>query len=115
MPRQRSTYSVSSLSPRVRTASTARAALPPDLDRGFYRSPAWRSLVADLIRQRGRRCQCGCDYVGGVIIGDHVVEISDGGARLDPGNVMLLSPACHNRKTALARLARARGAASGNR
>ena len=32
--------------------------------------------------------------------GDHVIELKDGGAALDPRNIMLLCHSCHQRKTA---------------
>lgn len=36
----------------------------------------------------------------GRIYGDHVVELADGGAPLDPSNIMLCCAVCHGRKTA---------------
>jgi len=35
--------------------------------------------------------------------------VKDGGARLDPSNIMLRCAACHNRKTHREKAARARG------
>lgn len=85
------------LPPRVRVAP--KAADP------FYLSAEWRSLVARLKRRRGGRCErCGSDHR---LIGDHVVELRDGGAALDEGNIMILCQSCHNAKTARARAARA--------
>jgi 5-methylcytosine-specific restriction endonuclease McrA len=73
----------------------------------FYVSPEWRSLVAKIKNERGDRCQdCGSTHR---VAGDHVIEIKDGGAKLDPGNVRLRCAACHNRKTIEARKARQRG------
>jgi 5-methylcytosine-specific restriction enzyme A len=76
----------------------------------FYLSREWRALLADVIAARGRFCErCGA---GGRIIGDHIVELKDGGAALDPANVELLcARRCHPAKTARARAARAAGAA----
>ena len=34
------------------------------------------------------------------ILGDHIVELKDGGAPLDAANVQLLCMACHQQKTA---------------
>jgi 5-methylcytosine-specific restriction enzyme A len=79
----------------------------------FYLSREWRSLVAALITQRGRRCQK-CGRTGNAdgsrlrLFGDHVVELADGGAELDPRNVELLCGSCHTRKTAAARTERMR-------
>lgn len=79
----------------------------PKKAEGFYTSPEWRGLVADVKRARGSFCQrCGSRHR---VIADHIVERKDGGADLDESNVELLCAACHNRKTAAARAARARG------
>jgi hypothetical protein len=63
----------------------------------FYKSPEWKALVAAVIKARGRRCEdCGA---GGRVYADHVVELKDGGARLDPHNICLRCATCHGRKT----------------
>ena len=77
----------------------------------FYLSPEWRALMASIIRQRGRICEDpdhdpASPRSGIRLFGDHVIEIKDGGARLDPRNVMLRCGTCHSRKTAKARAAR---------
>lgn len=77
---------------------------PPKLADEFYRSPEWRRLVREIKAERGAWCQrCGS---GHRIIGDHINELKDGGARLDRTNVELLCQSCHNKKTAAARAAR---------
>jgi 5-methylcytosine-specific restriction enzyme A len=43
------------------------------------------------------------------IFGDHIIELKDGGAPLDPSNIMLLCPTCHARKTAKAAQERLQG------
>ncbi|MBL4757496.1 MAG: HNH endonuclease, partial [Rhizobiales bacterium] len=58
--------------------------------------------------ERGNRCEK-CPQAGGRIIGDHIIEIKDGGAPLDRSNVMLLCIPCHNKKTAKAKKNRALG------
>lgn len=69
----------------------------------FYLSPEWREFRDRLIKQRGRRCEDPeCETPRGPwkqIYGDHIVEIADGGAKLDPRNVLLRCPVCHGRKT----------------
>jgi 5-methylcytosine-specific restriction protein A len=40
------------------------------------------------------------------VIADHVIEIRDGGAKLEKQNIMLLCPPCHGKKTAAAKRAR---------
>lgn len=91
---------IGALPPRLRP--------PPKVADSFYLSPEWRALVAKLKRERGAWCErCGSKHR---LIGDHVRELRDGGAPLDPGNVELLCQPCHNRKTAEARARRARRA-----
>ena len=106
------------LSPRLARIDTSIARPQPKAADPFYLSPAWRSLVADLIRSRGRRCEeCGktteADGTPVRLIGDHNVERRDGGVDLDPDNVRLLCSRaggngrgqgnCHAAKTAQAR------------
>jgi 5-methylcytosine-specific restriction endonuclease McrA len=70
----------------------------------FYVGPDWKALMRQIIKQRGRCCQDprhdGAYPRQGVrLLGDHIVELRDGGARLDPRNVMLRCYRCHGRKT----------------
>jgi 5-methylcytosine-specific restriction endonuclease McrA len=37
------------------------------------------------------------------VYGDHIIELQDGGALLDPSNVALRCAPCHGRKTVLER------------
>lgn len=71
----------------------------------FYLGSEWRSLVSHLLAQRGRRCEA-CGRTGCRIFGDHIHELKDGGAPLDPGNVRLLCGSCHSTKTARVRAIR---------
>jgi 5-methylcytosine-specific restriction endonuclease McrA len=93
---------------RLRTLPPRLSTLPPRLKpppktaAPFYLSPAWRSLVARLIFERGPRCQQ-CGRTGCRLFGDHVRELKDQGEPLDPGNVRLLCGSCHSTKTAKAR------------
>lgn len=70
----------------------------PKVAQPFYQTAEWKQLVAGLIKQRGRRCE-ECGAAGCRIYADHVVEIKDGGARLDGRNVKLLCATCHGQKT----------------
>jgi 5-methylcytosine-specific restriction endonuclease McrA len=72
---------------------------------GFYGSAAWKALRNAVIRERGRNCQQ-CPRSGCRVYCDHRIELSDGGAPLDPANVVVLCASCHTRKTAAARMAR---------
>ena len=65
----------------------------------------WDQFVLTLIRERGRVCES--EHHSGertltilqVVYGDHVVELRDGGPKLDPENVRLSCAKCHGRKT----------------
>lgn len=75
----------------------------------FYLSADWRALVARLKRERGLRCEHPGhegERRGDRLVGDHIKERRDGGADLDPANVMLVCMICHARKTASAARAR---------
>jgi 5-methylcytosine-specific restriction enzyme A len=74
----------------------------------FYLSPEWKALMRDIIKQRGRRCEDeqhdpSKPREGMRVYGDHVIEIKDGGALLDPNNILCRCGPCHGRKTAAAR------------
>ena len=72
----------------------------------FYVSKEWRALMSTILKQRGRVCER-CGRSGCRIFGDHIVELKDGGAKLDPKNVQLLCGSCHTAKTARAKAQRA--------
>lgn len=85
---------------RVRPAAKQAAAV--------YQTTEHRQWRAEVIRRAGGMCQS-CGRADGRLFADHVQELRDGGAPLDPGNGRALCGACHTRKTAAARAARARG------
>lgn len=92
--------------PRV-GGMAARVAAPAKTADSFYLSGEWRTLISDIKAARGAWCEdCGA---GGRLFGDHIQEIRDGGALLDPKNIKLRCGGCHARKTAKAKAARARG------
>jgi 5-methylcytosine-specific restriction enzyme A len=78
----------------------------------FYRTSEWRALVAEIILERGARCadpSCRFPNRAGIrLIGDHIIELADGGASLDKANVMLRCGSCHTRKTNIERAKRMR-------
>lgn len=81
---------------------------PPDKKADpFYLSPAWREFMSLVIAKRGMRCEDpACETPRGPwprIVGDHIVEIRDGGAKLDEKNILLRCAPCHARKTARAK------------
>lgn len=57
---------------------------------------AWRKAV---LTRAGFHCE-GEGPHSGPLHADHIVEVKDGGAKLDPSNGRCLCQACHNRKTA---------------
>lgn len=95
------------LPPRLPAAPRTRA---PFLDsaggknRDHYQSDehrAWRYAV--LRRDRFRCVKCGDHGPGVRLIADHIVEIEDGGPKLDVSNGQTLCASCSNQKTAHAR------------
>lgn len=77
----------------------------------FYLSAEWKELMRQIIAQRGRRCEDPSHDPsrprdGIRIFGDHIRELADGGAPLDPRNILLRCGSCHTKKTAATRAAR---------
>lgn len=98
---------LTNIKPRVRMLADRVKPAPKKTD-PLYLSKPWKALVAYLRRVRGDQCQVeGCEGAGR--IGDHIVEIRDGGAPLDPSNVQLMCFKHHQQKTARERQRRARG------
>jgi len=76
-----------------------------------YQTPEHRAWRAEVIRRSGGQCQdpaCKASDRGrgGRLFADHVRELRDGGAPLDPANGVALCGACHTRKTNAARARR---------
>ena len=86
-----------------------RVAPPVKLADPFYLTREWRALASAIKRQRRYTCEaCGLDgrKQPWRMHADHIIEIRDGGAPMDPLNVQVLCHACHNAKTAKAKAAR---------
>lgn len=102
------------LGPNVRPHDMRSAKPLPKVADPFYLSSAWRELVERLKVERfgsveNVRCEdpvCRAPWRRGRVAGDHIVELKDGGAPLDPRNVMFRCPSCHTRKTNAARASR---------
>lgn len=95
-------------------ARNPRISVRPKEAKPFYLSPEWKALMRQIIKVRGRRCEDPEHDISKPrhdvrLYGDHIVELEDGGAKLDPSNVLLRCGPCHGRKTAETRAARARG------
>jgi 5-methylcytosine-specific restriction enzyme A len=103
---------LSMLGNRTALFDTRSAKPAPKRADPFYLSAEWRALVADIIRERGARCEDSCCHYPGRtgvrVFGDHIVELKDGGAPLDKTNVMLRCGSCHTRKTNAERARRMR-------
>lgn len=92
---------------------STRSKLQPSVKKAlpFYQSVPWKTLMAEIIRRRGRTCEDpthdpSTPRTGTRIYGDHIVELRDGGAPLDERNILLRCARCHGRKTSEARTAR---------
>ncbi len=85
---------------RLQHPDTTRSSKRAD---SFYLSPEWRAFRDELVKERGWRCEDPkCETPRGPwkqIYGHHVIEIADGGAKLDRRNVLLCCGACHARLT----------------
>lgn len=99
------------LRPNLAIADTRIARPPAKTADPHYQTPEHRAWRAEVIRRAGGRCQePGCGRREPRMFADHVVELRDGGAALDPANGQCLCGSCHTRKTIAARTARmARG------
>jgi 5-methylcytosine-specific restriction protein A len=106
--------------PRLRTLRPSLSVLdvrtalpPPKVVDPFYLSPAWRSLIAEIISERGPLCEDPMckrpSRFASRVYGDHIHELQDGGAPLDKSNILLRCGSCHTRKTLAVRAERQRG------
>lgn len=64
----------------------------------IYSNPKWLGLMARIRKQRGNAC-AHCQTTNARTVGDHIIEINDGGAAFDAANVQLLCWPCHTKKT----------------
>jgi len=97
--------------PRLGVIETRRIKPGPNRAAPFYVSSEWRELMRQIILERGERCEDPAHDPAqpgdAWLFGDHIRELSDGGAPLDRSNIMLRCAACHGRKTAAERKRRA--------
>ena len=95
------------IKPRISTLDTRAAREPPKEADRHYLSPEHKEWRARVVARAGGRCEAeGCGRREPRMFADHIVEISDGGARLDLANGQCLCGRCHSLKTAEARTAR---------
>jgi hypothetical protein len=107
------------LGAKLKPSAQSKVRLPAKKAEGFYTSAEWRSLIDAIMRRRGKRCE-DADHdparprTGIRVFGDHIIERKDGGAPLDPANVMLRCGSCHTRKAAEVRPVRYHGRGGGS-
>ena len=85
--------------PMLRTANLSSARVPPKTVASWYLTPEHRAWSKVVIERAGHQCQ-DCGRSGTRLFADHIVELSDGGARLDPANGAARCGSCHGSKTA---------------
>lgn len=82
--------------PKDRRTAIPKAKVAED----FYGSAAWKEIREKLRKERGGRCETpGCRNNGRAIL-HHIVERKDGGAPLDPRNLIFQCDPCHGAVTA---------------
>ena len=93
------------LAPRLATLDSRTSQPPPKRADAFYLTPEWRKLVAEVVRERGRRCEL-CGRSDGRMFVDHIRELQDGGAPFAKANLQILDGKCHTLKTVAERAKR---------
>jgi hypothetical protein len=91
--------------PRLQPAKQARLAIPEKKADPFYSTPEFREWRDLVITRAGNACEK-CGRRGVRLFADHIKEIRDGGARLDPVNGQSLCGSCHTLKTGAERARR---------
>lgn len=86
-----------------------QVARPPKTADQFYNSTAWRALTERRKLDADYRAAVARGKPGERVYLDHVIEIRDGGALLDPANTQWLTHGEHQAKTGKARKARVHG------
>ena len=87
--------------PAVRVARGGAVRVPEKKADPFYLTPEYRAWREAVIARAGGVCQAeGCGRRERRMFADHIVEIRDGGARLDLANGQCLCGSCHTAKTA---------------
>ena len=63
--------------------------------REFYHSPEWRAMSHHIRERDGHRCTACKPRTVGARLVHHVKPLSEGGAALDPANLVSLCAECH--------------------
>lgn len=96
---------LTTLKPRVAVLDTRRTQPAPKVASSFYLTPEWRAARELSIALHNWMC-AKCSRSGCRLFVDHKVELQDGGAPYEQGNLEPLCGACHSIKTAKARAQR---------
>ena len=89
----------------IKAASLAAASFLERTPLAHYQTPEHRAWRMHVLKRAGFKCEnCGIAYR--TLYADHIHEIKDGGALLDPANGQCLCHNCHCAKTIRARNAR---------
>src|SRR4051812_6468243 len=76
-----------------------------------YADAAWRAIRLMVLARDGHRCQIrGAKCKGRATHVDHIINVDDGGARLDPSNLRAACASCNIAKRNTEVAARARSA-----
>ena len=80
-----------------------------------YDDPRWKKMRKLVLERDGYRCQLQCSpkCKGDATEVDHIVSVSDGGAWLDPANLVAACKSCNISKRNSEVAARARGVRAG--
>jgi 5-methylcytosine-specific restriction endonuclease McrA len=103
-PKHRATYAPSAAPKQQRHADYDRTR-GSAAERGY--DATWQAFRGEVLKERGHRCEK-CGATEGRLYLDHIVELRDGGARLDRRNVQVLDARCHTLKTAAEKRRRGR-------
>lgn len=94
------------LAPKVQNISTSAIKAVPKIKNSFYDSPAFRAWRTQVVARAGARCEavdngqrCTKAWPQHRMYADHVHELRDGGAALDPANGQCLCASHHEIKT----------------
>jgi 5-methylcytosine-specific restriction endonuclease McrA len=90
--------------PRLQPAKQGLT-IPEKRADAFYSTPEFREW-RDIVITRARNTCEKCGRRGVRLFADHIKEIRDGGARLDPANGQCLCGSCHTLKTGAERAVR---------
>lgn len=101
--------------PLIKVSRSQTVKIAPKRADDFYHSPEWKAARAKALKRAKWRCEvvengqrCERRHPAFRMTVDHIVERRDGGADLDPSNLMCVCDPHHGAKTAAERAKRAR-------